>query len=182
MSVSIVVPTAADIAALLPALARLLQDAVGAGAALGFLPPLPAEEVTAYWLSVAHDVEAGHRVLLVACPTAAPGEVLGSVQLDLATKTNGLHRAEVAKMMVHTRARRQGLARQLLLALEAQARQHQRTTLVLDTRVGDVAEQLYQSLHYQRAGEIPEYARSADGQLHATAIYYKLLALSSDFK
>jgi hypothetical protein len=45
-----------------------------------------------------------------------------------------------------------------------------------------VAEQLYQSLHYQRAGEIPEYARSADGQLHATAIYYKLLVPSSEFK
>jgi ribosomal protein S18 acetylase RimI-like enzyme len=103
-------------------------------------------------------------------------EVVGSVQLALAPQTNGRHRAEVAKMMVHQRARRQGVARQLLLFLEKQAAEMGRTTLVLDTRQGDAAEQLYQSLNYQVAGVVPEYAQSGDGSLHATVIYYKLLA------
>jgi ribosomal protein S18 acetylase RimI-like enzyme len=90
-------------------------------------------------------------------------------------RANGLHRAEVAKLMVHRAARRRGIARALMLALEDHARRLGRTTLVLDTRQGDPSERLYQSLGYQLAGAIPEYARSADGTLDATAIYYRLL-------
>jgi len=175
MSLTIATLTAAETLALLPQLAVLLQDAVNNGAALGFLAPVTTDAATAYWQQVAGEVGAGQRVLLVA---RRPGtdEVLGTVQLDLANRPNGLHRAEVAKMMVHTSARRAGIGRQLLQALEAQARQLGRSTLVLDTREGDGAEQLYQSVGYQHAGRIPDYARSSDGTLHATVLYYKLLA------
>lgn len=75
---------------------------------------------------------AGHRVLL-----------LGIVQPDLATRPNSLLRAEVSKLPVHARARRQGLARQLRIALEAHARQQGRSTLVPDTRHGNIAGLLY---------------------------------------
>jgi acetyltransferase len=77
--------------------------------------------------------------------------------------------------MVHRRARRQGVGRALMLAAEAEARRLGRSTLVLDTRHGDPSEILYRSLGWERAGEIPRYARSADGTLHATAFYFKLL-------
>ena len=65
----------------------------------------------------------------------------------------------------------------LMRAVEDRARQAGRTTLVLDTRQGDPSERLYAAMGYRRAGVIPAYARSANGTLHATAFYYKLLAL-----
>jgi len=155
-------------------LVDLLRDAVDSGASLGFLPSLTSGEALQYWQGIAADVQAGTRVLLVA-RHATEGGVLGAVQLDLATKPNARHRAEVAKLLVHRKARRQGLGRQLLLAAEAHARPLGRTTLVLDTRHGDVSELLCQSLQYQLVGLIPEYFVDTDGQLHATAVYYKLL-------
>lgn len=41
--------------------------------------------------------------------------------------------------------------------------------------VGRGGPELYGSVGYQLAGGIPNYAQSADGTLHATAIYYRLL-------
>jgi ribosomal protein S18 acetylase RimI-like enzyme len=77
--------------------------------------------------------------------------------------------------MVHRRARRQGLGRALMLAAEEEARRRGRTTLVLDTRQGDPSEVLYRGLGWQLGGTIPRYAKSADGSLHTTAFYFKLL-------
>jgi acetyltransferase len=175
MDVTIASLTAAEARALLPQLHELLHDAVDSGASVGFLPPLPAAESEDYWQSVVAAIEAGHRVLLAASQPGT-GDLLATVQLDLATRPNSLLRAEVSKLLVHRRARRQGLARQLLQALEEQARTLGRTTLVLDTRHGDIAEQLYQGLGYQFVGAIPAYFLNFDGQPHATAMYYKLLA------
>ncbi|KAA9325556.1 GNAT family N-acetyltransferase [Hymenobacter busanensis] len=163
-----------DAPAYLPALSALLLDSLEHGAAVGFMLPLPASDARAYWQDVFAAVAAGRRVLLVA---EADGQVAGSVQLALAEQNNGQHRAEVCKMLVHSSWRRRGIARQLLQALEDHARHHQRTTLVLDTRQGDAAEHLYQSVGYTRAGEIPDFARSSSGELHATVLYYKLLPL-----
>ena len=166
--------SAADARLLLPQLLELLHDAVDSGASVGFLPPLAAAEGADYWKSVFSAMEAGHRVLLIArqCGT---DELLAAVQLDLATRPNSLLRAEVSKLLVHRRARRQGLARQLMMALEDRALALGRTTLVLDTRHGDIAEQLYHSLGYVFVGAIPAYFINYDGQPHATAVYYKLL-------
>lgn len=174
MTTTITALTAAEAERLLPQLITLLQDAVDSGASVGFLPPLLPAEAQAYWQSVVAAVAAGHRVLLVAHQPAQQA-VLGSVQLDLATRPNALHRAEVSKLLVHTQVRRQGLGQQLLQALEANAQTLGRTTLVLDTRHGDGAEQLYQRLGYQLSGVIPDYFVNNDGRLHATAVYYKLL-------
>jgi hypothetical protein len=60
-------------------------------------------------------------------------------------------------------------------AIEADARRHGRTTLVLDTRQGDPSETLYRSLGWHFAGAIPRYARSAGGALDPSAFYYKIL-------
>jgi hypothetical protein len=46
--------------------------------------------------------------------------------------------------------------------------------LVLDTRSGDVASDLYLSLGWQIAGTIPCYARSIDNTLHTTTFMYKI--------
>lgn len=151
----------------------ILVDCVDDGASVGFLPPLATAEAAKYWASVAEAVTDGSRVLLVA---GAPHEpAAGTVQLDLAMRANGLHRAEVVRLLVHRRARRRGIGRALMVAIEAEARTRHRSTLVLDTREGDPSERLYQSLGWQRAGVIPRYARSATGTLDGSAFYYKLL-------
>ncbi|MCA8831852.1 GNAT family N-acetyltransferase [Hymenobacter pini] len=153
-------------------LIELLRDAVDAGASVGFLPPLPTAEGQAYWQEVGTAVAAGTTLLLVA---ENDGQLVGTVQLVLATKPNGLHRAEVSKLLVHSSAQRRGIGRQLMLAVEKLARQHNRSTLVLDTLQGAGSELLYQGLGYTAAGAIPAFARVPSGALEPTVVYYKLL-------
>jgi len=156
-----------------PGLLVLLKDAVDSGASVGFLPPLAEAEGEAYWRGVVDAVRDGSCVLLGA--READGALVATAQLLLATRPNGSHRAEVAKVIVHTKARRRGIGRALMLALEERARRLGRTTLVLDTRRGDASEQLYTSVGYTLAGVIPRYARSANGALDPSAFYYRVL-------
>jgi ribosomal protein S18 acetylase RimI-like enzyme len=157
----------------LRALVGLLKDAVDSGASVGYLPPLAEAEAEAYWRGVVDDVRRGSCVLLGA--REAGGALVGTAQLLLAMRPNGSHRAEVAKVIVHTGARRRGIGRALMRAIEAHARQLGRTTLVLDTRQGDPSEPLYASVGYTLAGVIPRYAQSAGGALDPSAFYYRLL-------
>jgi GNAT superfamily N-acetyltransferase len=173
MSLSIEPLTGAAVEAERSGLAALLRDAVESGASVGFLPPLEEAEASAYWTTVAEGVRDGSRVVLAA--RDAELRVVGSGQLELAQRANAGHRAEVAKVMVHRRARRRGIGRALMLALEGHARRLGRTTLILDTRLGDPSEALYRAVGWTFAGAIPRYARSAAGTLDATALYYKLL-------
>jgi GNAT superfamily N-acetyltransferase len=149
-------------------LSGLLVAVVGDGASVGFLPPLATAEAEDYWRGV---VKPNVRLLVA----EEDGEIVGTAQLELATKFNGRHRAEVNKVLVHPRAQRRGIGRQLMLDLERVARDEGRTLLHLDTRDGDPSNKLYLSVGYAVAGTIPSFARSASGSLDATVIYYKLL-------
>ena len=150
-------------------LADLLIAVVDEGASIGFLPPLTREEAERYWSEVL-----GPGVILLVAEQA--GRVVGTVQLHLSPRPNGRHRAEVARLMVHPNARRQGLGRLLMQRIEEVARQEERSLLVLDTRAGDPSNDLYRALGYVEAGRIPRYARSDNGQLDATVFYYKELS------
>ncbi|OJH38976.1 GNAT family N-acetyltransferase [Cystobacter ferrugineus] len=163
---------ATEAASHLDALVELLRDSVNSGASVGFLPPLEAAEARAYWEGVVLELASPSRGLAVA---RVDGRIVGTAQLAEADKANARHRAEVSKVLVHSSVRRQGLGAALMRALEARARERGKSTLVLDTREGDPSERLYQSLGWIRAGVIPRYAQSADGALHGTVLYYKLL-------
>jgi acetyltransferase len=156
----------------IPVLSALLQDVVNSGASVGFLPPLDAQTAEKYWREVVRAMEQDTRILLVAYDDV---RLVGTVQLDLCMRGNGLHRAEVMKLLVHTSVRRQGIGYALMTAIEDKARKAGRTTLVLDTRAGDPSEKLYAKLGYIKAGEIPQYAKSANGALDPSAFYYRLL-------
>ncbi|MDB5074164.1 MAG: GCN5-related N-acetyltransferase [Chloroflexi bacterium] len=164
---------AEQVGTLLPELVALLRDAVDSGASIGFLPPLGVAEADAYWRDVAAAIQSRTRILLAARDEQG---IAGSVQVDLAQKPNASHRAEIVKLLVHRRARRQGLGRALLTEAESAAHAAGRSLLVLDTRRGDVAEQLYRGQGYIEAGSIPHYVRNADGDLEDTVIFYRLLA------
>ncbi|EFM09473.1 GCN5-related N-acetyltransferase [Paenibacillus curdlanolyticus YK9] len=147
-------------------LAELLVKVVEDGASIGFLPPLSLEDASVYWRQAA-----GPDVILYVVRLDA--RMVGTVQLQLCSKQNGAHRAEIAKLMTHPNARRQGIGRALMLEAEARAKREGRTLLVLDTREGDPSNLLYKSLDYLEAGRIPDFAKSANGELHATVLYYK---------
>lgn len=164
---------AAQAEAVLPDLIALLQDAVASGASVGFVDPLTSAVAASYWQEVLIAMRKASRLLLVA---QHDGQVAGTVQLDLVSKPNALHRAEVQKLLVLQQARRHGLGRQLMLALEPLARQHGRSLLVLDTREGDHAEELYRSLGYTAIGAIPAYARNPDGTFAGATFFYRLLS------
>lgn len=102
-------------------------------------------------------------------------KIVGSVQLSLVSKKNGVHRAEVEKLMVLTTARKQGIATLLMNELENFAREKGLRLLVLDTREGDVSELLYSKMRFVRVGVIPSFALSSNGNYDGTVIYYKKL-------
>ena len=166
--------TPADILARLPELGALMQDCVHDGASIGFIFPFDVAASRAFWTdNVLPAVARGVRLLLVA---EADGKVAGAVQLDWDTNPNQAHRAEVRKLLVAPAYRRHGIARQLMRALEEQARRLPRSLLTLDTRSDDHAQALYLSLGYVAAGSIPGYALApAGGRLDATTIMYKQL-------
>jgi ribosomal protein S18 acetylase RimI-like enzyme len=155
-------------------LVELLQDAVTDGASVGFLPPLATEEALHYWQGVIEQLGQEQRLLVFALEDE---QLAGVVQLELALKANARHRAEVQKLIVHTKFRRRGLGQRLLAAVDEVAQQAGRSLLVLDTRLGDAAEQLYRKYGYIEAGVIPRYAISASGALTDTIFFYRELPL-----
>jgi GNAT superfamily N-acetyltransferase len=152
-------------------LANVLIDCVEGGASVSFMHPLPRDRAVAFWRTVAQSVAADKRALLVA--DDAQG-VCGTVQLALDQPENQPHRADLSKMLVHRRARRQGLGAALLRAAEATARECGKTLLVLDT-ASDDAERLYERAGWRRVGAIPGYALLPQGGLCGTTVYYRNL-------
>lgn len=156
------------------ALADVLQDCVEGGASVGFMHPLTRERALAFWHQVLDSAARGERIVLVAEDTLS-GDVLGTVQVVLAVPENQPHRGDVAKMLVHRRARRRGLGAALMQAAEAAARGAGKTLLVLDTVTGSDAERLYARLGWQRCGVIPNYALFPRGGLCSTTVFYREL-------
>ena len=152
-------------------LAELLIDCVDGGASISFMQPLPRADALAFWRDVAVGVERGERVLLVAEDAAG---IVGTVQVLLDMPPNQPHRGDVMKMLVHRRARRQGLGAALMQAAETEARTAGKSLLVLDTASAE-AERLYASLGWQRVGAIPGYALLPQGGLCDTTYFYRVL-------
>jgi len=152
----------------LDALADILVACVNEGASLGFHAPLAPERARAWWAGLPR---AGVTVLAA----ELEGRLVGAVQLHAAESDNGAHRGEVSKLLVHSDARRQGIARALMTRLEAEARDAGKTLLTLDTREGDPSNELYAALGYQVDGLIPGWACDAAGTLSATVFWYKVI-------
>ena len=151
-------------------LVSVLIDCVEGGASVSFMLPLTRERATAFWRRVANGVAAGDRALLIA--EDAEG-ICGTVQLAFDLPENQPHRGDLAKMLVHRRARRHGLGAALVRAAEATARDCGKTLLVLDTVTGSEAERLYMRLGWERVGEIPRYALWPQGGFCSTTVFYR---------
>jgi ribosomal protein S18 acetylase RimI-like enzyme len=154
-------------------LADVLIDCVEGGASVGFMLPLTLERAEAFWAGMLAGATRGERIVLVA-EERDTGAVVGTVQVILRAPENQPHRGEIAKMLVHRRARRHGIGEALMRAAEAAAVEEGKTLLVLDTASAD-AERLYERLGWQRVGVIPRYALWPGGGYVHTIVYYKEL-------
>lgn len=153
-------------------LSDVLIDCVEGGASVSFMLPMSRAKAEAFWRGTSASVARGERVVIAA--EDAAGAIVGTVQVILAQPENQPHRGEIAKMLVHRRARRQGVGAALLAAAERSALSAGKTLLVLDTASGD-AERLYARQGWQRCGQIPNYALMPDGTPCATTIFFKSL-------
>jgi len=153
-------------------LCDVLIDCVDGGASVSFMHPMTLPKAADFWREVAASVNRGERALVIA--EDEHGAIIGTAQAVWATPENQPHRADVAKMLVHRRARRLGVGAAVLRAAEHAAREAGRTLLVLDTASGD-AERLYERSGWQRVGTIPDFALMPDGARCATVVYYKRL-------
>ena len=154
-------------------LADVLMDCVESGASVGLMKPFTRERALAFWQCVADDVAAGKRALLVA--EDAEG-ICGTVQLIFDLPENQPHRADLAKMLVHRRARRQGIGEALMKAAEQTARECGKTLLVLDAVTGGDAARLYERLGWVRVGDVPNFALYPNGGFCSTTYYYRELS------
>lgn len=154
-------------------LAEVLLDCVAGNASVSFMASLTPAQAQDFWRGVAAGVRRNERVLLVAEDGA--GRIVGTVQLVTALPENQPHRADVAKMLVHRSARRQGVAQRLMQAVDDAARAAGRWVLVLDTVTGGDAERLYERAGWQRVGSVPNYALMPDGSFCGTTFFHKQL-------
>ena len=151
-------------------LCDVLIDCVVGGASVSFVLPMTAEKAESFWRNAIQGAAQGDRVILVAEDHHG---IAGTVTVLLNQPENQPHRGDIAKMLVHRRARQRGLGALLLAAAEQAASQAGKTLLVLDTVTGGDAERLYSRASWQRCGVIPDYALWPDGRRCATTVFYK---------
>jgi ribosomal protein S18 acetylase RimI-like enzyme len=155
----------------LRSLALLLVDAVDSGAAVSFLTVTEAQALD--WWRKQFGAPASGTIVLVARDDQG---IVASVQLHPSWAPNQPHRADVAKLIVHRRARRRGLGAEMMAAVEREAANAGYRLLVLDSKRGDAGERLYRRLGWNVVGTIPRYALDTDGHTpHDTVLFYKEL-------
>jgi GNAT superfamily N-acetyltransferase len=153
-------------------LCDVLVDCVAGGASVSFMHPMTLAKAAEFWRDVAAGMARGERALLVA--EDDHGAIIGTAQVVWAAPENQPHRADVAKMLVHRRARRRGVGAAVLEAAERAAAEAGKSLLVLDTASAD-AERLYERRGWHRVGTIPGFALWPDGAPCDTVVYYKRL-------
>jgi ribosomal protein S18 acetylase RimI-like enzyme len=154
----------------LDALATVLQDCVEGGASVSYMAPFSHADARAAFEGFVDDAERGDRLILAAFDDQ---ELVGTVQVILKLPPNQPHRGEIAKLLVHRRARKRGIAQRLMEGAETEARAEGKSLLVLDTVTGDNAERLYTRLGWSRVGVIPGYALYPDGRPCDTTVFWK---------
>ena len=163
---------AEELRAHLDGLAAVLADCVEGGASVSYMAPFSHKQAREAFEAFGAEVDQRRRLILAAF---AGEEIVGSVQVNLATPPNQPHRGEIAKLLVHRSVRRRGVAQLLMERAEQEALSEGKTLLVLDTVTGDAAERLYERLGWTRVGVIPNYALYPDGQLCDTTVFWKAL-------
>jgi len=154
----------------IPELALILKDCVNKGASVSFMNPFSLAEAVGFFTDIAEAVSRSEVILFAAFEA---GRAIGTVQLQPVWKPNQPHRADVAKMLVHSAHRNQGLGQKLLDAVDIEAKRRGMTLLTLDTMSDSAAERLYLRTGYIKMGVIPNFALWPDGGFGDTSFFYK---------
>lgn len=126
-----------------------------------FLPPLSHEKILASWTTWTEEVSAGRRIIVVQLAEES-SQVAGVASLYMPDTETGSHRGEVGRLLVSPSYRKRGLARVLMTALEAEARDLGRWMLVRScfnapsghVRVADYYSRLTKYRHLTRPLEV----------------------------
>jgi len=161
----------ADYDAAIDRLADLVLDSVASGAGVNFLRGVTHDEAADWWRARADSIVEGTSTLFVAVD--GQGRIVGTTLLIRSRNPNSPHRAEIAKVLVHTAARRRGLGRRLMEAAESEARAEGRWLLILDTVTGSEAEALYRSMGWHELGIVPNHSLLPDGTPAPTTFFWK---------
>jgi len=154
-------------------LIELLMDSVDGRSSVNFVWPMTQAKAETWWAGALASHARGERLIF---GTIENGRLDGTVTLILASQENQAFRADIGKLLVHRRARRQGLGAALMRAAETEAKRLGRTLLTLDTETGSDGERLYLKLGWTRFGIVPGYATSADNSHRADcSFFYKEL-------
>lgn len=161
-------PTTAD-PALHAEVHRVLAAVVELGGAVGWTH-VPSSAETAAWLESELAIAAAGRGGVAVVRSGGRVEALG-VWARFDSPVTGQN-AEVRKVMVHPDARGRGLAREVTLALEADAAAHGVEVLLLDARGNNHgAHALYESLGWTEYGRIPDFIAIGDDRWDRVCFY-----------
>ncbi|MDR3007710.1 MAG: GNAT family N-acetyltransferase [Sphingobacterium sp.] len=164
---------------LITELVDLTFNIVQGGASIGFMDDLTVEQARIFWSKVLNKVKQQKTVLIVA-KNSVTNQITGTVQLQIDLPSNQAHRADVAKMLVHSDFRRMGIAQKLLQQIEKIAIDLKKTLLVLDTVTDSPAYLMYQKCGWTIVGDIPNYALLPNGLPCSTTYFYKNLNNSAE--
>ncbi|HYD30237.1 MAG TPA: GNAT family N-acetyltransferase [Azospirillaceae bacterium] len=148
--------------------------AIRDGGGFGWVAPPPRDVMERYWRGV---LVVPERMLLV---SRLDGVIAGSAQLLRPARNNEAqaHACTLTTFFVAPWARGHGLARKLVVAVEATAREAGFRTLNLDVRETQTAAiHLYETLGFQRWGTHPRYA-VVGGRVLAGHYFFKDLSES----
>jgi GNAT superfamily N-acetyltransferase len=159
--------------AAIPELTELLVDAVDGGAGVNFVAPLDPALASEWWTARIPLVESGAITAVLARDPERGDRLVGCVLLIRAAQQNGPHRADISKLLVHSSARRRGIARELMATVEGIARADGRWLLVLDTVTGSAADTAYRAFGWQPVGTIPDFALLTNGIPGPATFFYK---------
>jgi GNAT superfamily N-acetyltransferase len=151
-------------------LGELLVDSVAGGASVNFIDVPTLESAQEWWRAATSDAD---NYLFVA--RSHNGRIIGCVRLMPAPQPNGVHRADVGKLLVHSEFRNRGVASDLMTVLEKSALAMGRTLLVLDTETGSPAESFYRSHGWVQFGHLADHSFSTKGTLSSTTYFAKRL-------
>jgi ribosomal protein S18 acetylase RimI-like enzyme len=164
---------------LISELVDLTFNIVQGGASVGFMEDLTVEQAKKFWTDVLNKIKE-QKIILIIARDAFTHRIAGTVQLQIDLPSNQTHRADVAKMLVHTDFRRMGIAQNLLQYIENIAIDRNKTLLVLDTVTDSPAYIMYQKCGWTIVGDIPNYALFPNGTPCSTTYFYKNLTDPAD--
>ncbi|KAF4432124.1 hypothetical protein F53441_13843 [Fusarium austroafricanum] len=166
----------------IPSLVELLQSCVNddpASSSIGFRAPLSESKAREFWNSLSTQLF-GDQARINLLVLVREDVTIGTIQLVTHPKETHAHKVEVGKLLISEKERSHGLGRRLVEVSERFAREKLGKTMVLlDTATNTPARGFYLKLGYTEWGICPQYAESADGNLHDCSFFYKFLGNSS---